>query len=125
MSASEASNAVSVLGFAAETSPGRVATARNPACPLCTSEVIRLYKSFGTKNDHLYTMNPVEITAAVNGGYKIEQQAAFYCSSVRNNCGATVPLYRFLIGTDHFYTHYQAEGLAAGKDEGILCYIWP
>lgn len=92
--------------------------------------IYRMYTDGTTANaDHLFTYSQSEVNLAVNTlGYRYEG-IRFYCAKALNDFNATIPLYRFWTGKRHFYTTNVEEGkavvAAGGKDEGILCYIWP
>lgn len=92
--------------------------------------VYRLYKRDGSIEDHFYTDSDLEANdAATKLGYT-RVRIEFYCSPTQSLCGATLPLFRYYFGTNHFYTTDWNEGAEnvvsnGGKYEGILCYIWP
>ncbi|KAG4079593.1 hypothetical protein HA402_011240 [Bradysia odoriphaga] len=132
----EADNAATSLCYVREMSPGLVATNQcDCECGASLQPVIRLYKktnaaSPNRRDDHFYTTNSTEATEAVKSlGYK-RVGTAYYCSAVKDKCGAKLALHRyFLLGSDHFYTTSLSEGQKAvtsgeGVYEGIMCFTW-
>lgn len=132
-SETEAQNSVTSLNYVREQSPGRIVlSASDCSCGKNFIAIHRLYKidRNGSKEDHLYTNSTQESYNAVNGLGYIRESVGFYCSPNQFYCGATIPLYRYYRGFDHFYTTDLDEGnesikSTGGKYEGILCYIWP
>lgn len=117
----EATNAVQRLGYTNEGKAGLVAKAASNASNCKLTPVYRLHNQ---KNDHFYTTSNSEASTAASRGYRSEG-IAFYCATKSNECDATLPFYRYLIGADHFYTTNAEEGIKSGGiKEGILCYIW-
>lgn len=120
-SLSELTDAVLLHNYAQEFQTAKVST-NESTCRL--KPVYRLYK-----NEHFYTTSDAEASAAVNADGYTKEGIAFYCAANLNECGATKPFHRYLIGGfDHFYTGDINEGNGViqrgGKYEGILCYTW-
>lgn len=87
----------------------------------------RLHKS-NPKEDHFYTISEREASTAKSANGYTKEGIAFYCAEKVNNCGASLAIYRYLRGADHFYTTDITEGHNVVNDggifEGIMCYIW-
>ncbi|KAG4072235.1 hypothetical protein HA402_005957 [Bradysia odoriphaga] len=95
----EADNAATSLGYIREMSPGLVATNQcDCECGASLQPVIRLYKKTNAagpnrRDDHFYTTNSTEATEAVKSlGYK-RVGTAYYCSAVKDKCGAKLALH--------------------------------
>lgn len=128
----ETMNAFLNLSYVPEDSPGQVATTLPIRCICSLKPVYRVDKPAPTE-DHLYTMNEEEADTAVSTQGYINKVISFYCASVLGaDCGASLALHRYKTSNpqqSHFYTTDLNEGKnvtsLGGKDEGILCYIWP
>lgn len=104
-----------------------------PGTESSAGELIPIYRMYsnGTtaKEDHLFTNSLSEVNLAVNTFAFRYEGVRFICANAVNALNATVPLYRSWTGTRHFYTTNVEEVnsvvAAGGKNEGVLCYIWP
>ncbi|KAJ6623371.1 hypothetical protein Bhyg_16451 [Pseudolycoriella hygida] len=130
-SAEEAGRAVSQYGFVYRESPGLIA--KNALDCQCRSSLkcpTRLYRIPTTSNpinDHFFTLDDADIFNYTQFyGYRWENWEAyrFYCSAVLGECGATVPLHRYLRSGKHYFSTTTV-GHDDAKYEGVLCYIWP
>jgi hypothetical protein len=124
-----------------EGSPGFVAvTPDDCSCganPTALKPVYRLFKGTANRDDHFYTMCPIETARFEKEKGYTREGIAFYCvEKTEGLCGATLPLWRVHRtqaatngGFDHFYTTNEAEAKAqiaqGAVDEDMLCYIWP
>lgn len=128
ISITEADNAANKLAFIREYSPGLVArSAHDCLCGISLKPVFRLYRpqTETTYDDHFYTLSELEANNAVSNLSYRREGIAFYCSDTINYCGATLPLYRYIRGVEHFYTTSLSEvNTVVGTYEGITCYIW-
>lgn len=92
--------------------------------------IYRMYSDGTTATqDHLFTYSQSEVNLAVNTFAFRYEGVRFVCADTANDLNATVPLYRSWTGTRHYYTtnveEISAIVASGGKDEGILCNIWP
>lgn len=126
----EADRAVAEYGFMYRDPPGLIATnALDCNCRATLKYPTRMFRVPTVENpitDHFFTLNGVEIGNYINTlGYRWENWDAyrFYCSPVAD-CGASVPLHRYLRNGKHYFAT-TTDGHEDSIYEGIMCYIWP
>lgn len=127
----EADRAVKFYGFTYSDSPGLIASnALDCHCRASLKYPTRLYRRATAENpidEHFFTLDSGEIDKYVNGlGYKWEgwESYHFYCSTIAGNCGATVPLHRYVKNSKHYFSTTM-DGQGDATYEGVTCYIWP
>lgn len=124
---SEAKNAYETQSFNPQLSPGFA----SPEKPTCRCNLIPVYRvdRADPKPDQIFTTSKKEADDAVSGQGYTSGGIAYYCAERANDCGATIPYYRYRRNNSiqsHFYTTDKNEDTAVKSiSEGILCYIWP
>jgi len=101
-------------------SPGLVATSASD----CLNDPAGFKAIWDGKNtdDTFFSDSDAEIQQK---GYSVGDRR-FFCAKNPGECGATLPLYRFLTGTDYYLTTNVADGAnSTNGEKKILCYIWP
>jgi len=120
-----------------EKSPGFVSLKQKDCkCNDGLKPVYRLYGAAGqggrpaNRQSYIYTLDKAEADNLVKTQAYQNQGVAFYCSSNKNECGATFGLRSYKKAGDQVLTTNQAEGQKlkaagyTGSDDPI-CYIWP
>lgn len=115
--------------FAWEGSPGLVASSASDNCG-CGAPYIRINVMSGLRPDgkygkHVYVRDN-EVAAWEKEGYNRAPTVDMYCASTAGQCGATLPLRRYLLNSNGKWQVLTTNPKETpGTFVDILCYIWP